>query len=303
MLFGHEARLTMKSPRNLLWLAVALVTLAPAVGAQELPSEAQCRDALQRAATDARMVALEGILGGCGRAGTSVIASVIRSSAQEGDDMHFSDLRDVTPRSGIILDAAIGLASNAAASTTARIGGLRLMARQLFGRGGDITTNKGPQGLVREDAFCSAGVVAGDGDTTAVSDDPLPSDYRRQVMRVSEEVAHDRAAASSVRRVALCLRRSFPVPLPLEPLQTSTIAIANICDRQFRITNRGLRPVILAFEVVGRPGRTKIVAPVGHSDIAAEHPGLVQLYYDNRPLAAARSSDRRCATTPGRTRH
>lgn len=137
------------------------------------------------------------------------------------------------------------------------------------------------------------------GDKTILADDPLPPDYRSRIRAASERIAAEVGADPAVRSAARCLRRHFG-PLPPEPVDPSTIGFAAVCERKFRVTNRGRKVVILLFDVAGYPGRTKVGVPVGDSFIVTEHPGLARLYDGDRVITSANSSQQRCPVVRGK---
>jgi hypothetical protein len=120
------------------------VASAPDVAAQgTLPTPAQCDEWVARAATDLQAAAVGGILGGCGVTGTRIIARAIGASVQEADQVPFVRIRDASPRSGVIFEAALALAVNPAAIANARVGAMRILATQLMGEGGDLAVPGG----------------------------------------------------------------------------------------------------------------------------------------------------------------
>jgi hypothetical protein len=278
-------------------IALAGWMMPSRMDAQGAPTAAECRAAIDSATVSGRPQALDATLIGCGRPGTAAIAAVVAASARETDPAQFSRLVTINPQSGLIFAAAMGLVGNPGATATARIGGMRLLAGQLLGRGGDVMTSRGAHALGAEGTLCTA-MVLDTGDRTPTPADPLPADHARQVRELSQRVARDAAADPAVRRVAQCLRRSFHEPLPRPSVDASTISITNICNRQFRVTNRGGEAVMLTYNVAGHPGRTKIIARVGTSFIAAGHSGTVQLYDGDRLIGSAANRDIPCATTP-----
>jgi hypothetical protein len=287
---------SMISTRRTLFAVMVCVASASQMVAQgSLPGQAQCADAFARAANDARAAAREGILGGCGLAGTRLIARVVQGSTRDVDQSHFMRLRDVSPRSGVIFDAALALAVNPAAAAEARIGAMRILATQLVGRGGDLQIPGGIGALARGSALCFLG-LDGSGDTTGVEGDPLPANYEERV-RTSMEALALSANDPVVRNGARCVRAYFK-PAMIEPLPAGSIEIAFVCGTQFRIRNTGSRSVVLTFDIAGRPGRTNVVSPVGDSFIVAEYPGVVRLYYAAQQIGAASSGSAVCSRRP-----
>lgn len=281
-------------PRFLIVAMAATAVAAPALAQGSSPSQAECAAAFAQATTNARAAVNDGILGGCGIAGTKIIAGVIRGSTQDVDQYHFMRLRGVTPRSGVVFEAALALAMNPAARSEARIGGMRLLARQLLGSEGDLLLRGGFAALARNSYSCSVGIlVAGGGNKTGVEGDPLPADFEARVRTSMEWLALAPASDSIVQNGARCLRRYFTPPM-IEPLPPASIHIAFVCGTQFRIMNSGTRQVVVTFEVAGRPGRTNVNAPVGDSFIAADHPGMVRVYYAGAPIDSATNGPVAC---------
>lgn len=283
--------------RILLPAVIILTMNGWAVAAQgAFPSEAQCSNALARARVEPKAVVREGILGGCGIDGTKQIARVIRGAGGDANPDLFPSLVQVSPRSGVIFEAALSLSMNASAVPTTRVGAMRILAAQLVGEGGDLRVAGGVSALAKGAGGCLL-ALDGSGDTTGVVGDPLPTDYRTRVRTSMEAIALNSANHAIVRNAARCMRAHFK-PALIEPLDASTIEIANICETQFRIRNTGPRSVILTFDVVSKPGRTNFRSPVGESLIVAQHPGLVRLYYSERQIGSARSSKRACPARP-----
>jgi hypothetical protein len=273
------------------------MTIVPAASGQLSPAggtgRAECDSALALARTNPRTVVNEGFVGTCGRAGHELLASLLRTSASEIDPVYFARLVELVPPSGVIFEAAKQLALNPSATRNARIGALRVLARETFAS--YLTAPRGFAALLDPGAVCYlmlSGIVS-----TGDPDDPLPPDFRDQLRRLTEELIRGNGWDDAVRNVATCLRRYYKDPMT-EPVTSVAIAMSNTCANQFSIRNTGAGPVTLTYEVVGRPGKTKIDAPVGESFIAAQWPGQVQLRYAGNVVASASSTDRPCQPRP-----
>lgn len=251
------------------------------------PSQQTPGDSLARARAEerARRCALEQI--------QSLADLLDRWAPAQGSTLALDSLVSAaTLNDATLFVAASRLARNRGATLPARIAGLRLFGKLLYGAGAETTLPyETPELITSTRVPCAYGAVGGPPPHSA---NPVATDLPAAVRDLTDQLARDRSEPVALRAIARCMRLHFP-PAFVEYPPPSAIQLVSRCDMMFRVRNSSDVEARLSFTTSGSGTRGWVKVPAGGESLfVAPAKGELLLMMDGQVIRRAAVDDRPC---------
>jgi hypothetical protein len=292
----------MTAIRKLVSAAVILVVAAGSSKAQGAvyPTSADCASwsqVLAGGGTAAAQVLSSGWFGGCPSSGPAALVQALNASHGSSDTQF---LWALTQTAGHIVHpdifaAARALASDAAATPSARAAGLLIVAAQL-GTGLQIGGVTGPPLLAPSLALpsaCgpSAALVAKDPPASL----PLAAAAHRDAAAVIDPIRALVSAPSNLRALARCLRRAVDPSIPPQINVSGSVTVQYVCSNRFAIHNGTTLTLPVAIDVLATGEHVELTVAAGSDQrFSVGSPDPVRLSYDGQLVATASNGGTPC---------
>ena len=261
------------------------------VQAQETP-QADCNKVVLRArgrSPSQLAVGDVAMLAECGDSGREALADLVRGAASETNrDVLMQLVGVVTNYDPVLFAAGADLASNGAATRSARVAGLRILLHQVRRAGSQfVILNRAVHGTVQPEAFVDSasacGIIGGE--------EGLPVRLSQSVV-VAERLSND--ADPVVRNVARCIHAKLGPP-PEARLTVRDVVLRPLCSLTLLVQTSSTRRVTLDWTVEGTQARGAVsIEPGQATHLSVDLPGQVVLSYLGHELARARTKGSAC---------